>query len=435
MSGATFIEKLLHGVIVEWTPLGQVAEFYGGLSGKSKSDFSGGTSKYITYKNIFSNIAVDFNALESVNISPGEQQNAVGYGDVLFTGSSEIADEAGMSSAVTTRPSEPIYLNSFSLGVRFHEDIPLIPEFSKHLFRAKALRTEIARTASGVTRFNISKERLRKVRIPILSPDDPKRSIELQTQIAKILDVFTGLTAELTAALTAEHAARRKQYSYYRDRLLQFEGNGTEWKALGDIGKFIRGKRFTKADFADDGVSAIHYGEIYTRYGVWTDHAVSKIRADMESSLRYARPNDVVITAVGETVEDVGKAVAWIGDSNVAIHDDSYAFRHSLNPKYIAYAMQTAAFIDEKAKHVSRGKVNRLLVDGVAKVRIPIPYPNDTEKSLAEQARIVAILDKFDAVTRSINEDLPREINLRRKQYEYYRDLLLTFPKPDEVVA
>lgn len=208
-----------------------------------------------------------------------------------------------------------------------------------------------------------------------------------------------------------------------------------EWKTLAEIGEFIRGKRFTKADYAEDGISAIHYGEIYTRYGVWTSHALSKVRFDMADSLRYAKPGDVIIAGVGETVDDVGKAVAWIGNEKVAIHDDSYAFRHSMNPKFISYVMQTAAFIDEKAKHVSRGKVNRLLINGIEKVRIPIPYPDDAEKSLAEQARIVAILDKFDALTNSISEGLPREIALRQKQYEYYRDLLLSFPKPEKVVA
>jgi type I restriction enzyme S subunit len=150
----------------------------------------------------------------------------------------------------------------------------------------------------------------------------------------------------------------------------------------------------------------------------------------MAGALRYAAPGDVVMAGVGETVEEVGKAVAWLGDEKVAIHDDSYAFRHSMNPKFISYVMQAAVFIDEKAKHVSRGKINRLLINGIAKVRIPIPYPNDTEKSLAEQARIVAILDKFDALTHSLTEGLPREIELRQKQYEYYRDLLLSFPKP-----
>jgi type I restriction enzyme S subunit len=217
--------------------------------------------------------------------------------------------------------------------------------------------------------------------------------------------------------------------------LLRFEDGEVEWKPLNEIGKFIRGKRFTKADFVEDGISAIHYGEIYTRYGAWTDHAVSQVRSDLEGSLRYAQPGDVVITGVGETVEDVGKAVAWVGDGDVAIHDDSYAFRHSMNPKYISYAMQTAAFIDEKAKHVSRGKVNRLLVDGVAKVRIPIPHPGDIEKSLVEQARIVSILDKFNALTNSITDGLPREIELRQKQYEHYRNLLLSFPKPEEAAT
>ena len=143
----------------------------------------------------------------------------------------------------------------------------------------------------------------------------------------------------------------------------------------------------------------------------------------------------MIVASVGETIEDVGKAVAWLGKGKVAIHDDSYAIRHSLNPKYLSYCLQTEDFISEKAKHISRGKVKRLLIDGISKVRIPIPYPNDYEKSLAEQMRIVTILDKFDALTNSITEGLPREIELRQKQYEYYLDLLLSFPKPEEAAV
>jgi type I restriction enzyme S subunit len=182
----------------------------------------------------------------------------------------------------------------------------------------------------------------------------------------------------------------------------------------------------------DDGIPAIHYGEIYTHYGVAASHTLSQVRAEMAASLCYAEPGDVVMTGVGETVEDVGKAVAWIGSEKVAIHDDSWAFRHSINPKFVSYVMQTTAFINEKAKHVSSGKVNRLLINGIKKVPIPIPYPNDPKKSLEEQAHIVAILDKFDTLTHSISEGLPHEIAWRQKQYEYYRDLLLTFPKKEE---
>jgi type I restriction enzyme S subunit len=156
----------------------------------------------------------------------------------------------------------------------------------------------------------------------------------------------------------------------------------------------------------------------------------------MAGSLRYAEPGDVVLAGVGETVEDVGKAVAWLGAQSVAIHDDSYAFRHLMNPKYVSYAMQTASFNSQKTKHVSSGKVKRILIEGFKKeVRIPVPYPDDHVRSLAEQARIVAILDKFDTLTNSISGGLPREIELRQKQYEYYRDLLLSFPKPEETVA
>lgn len=268
-------------------------------------------------------------------------------------------------------------------------------------------------------------------KIPIPCPDSPEKSLAIQAEIVRILDAFTELTAELTTELTA----RKRQYHYYRDHLLRFEGREVEWKTLGEIGEFIRGKRFTKADYAEDGISAIHYGEIYTRYGAWTAETFSKVRRELAGSLRYAKRGDVVIAGVGETVEDVGKAVAWIGEQDIAIHDDSYAFRHSMNPKFISYAMQTATFISEKAKHVSRGKVNRLLIDGMAKVRVPIPYPGDARKSLAEQARIVAILDKFDTLTNSLSEGLPREISQRKQQYAYYRNLLLSFPKPEEVAV
>src|SRR5690554_2030591 len=163
----SYIEKLLEGVEVEWKTLGEVAEIYGGLTGKSKPDFENGNAKYIPYKNIFGNIEVNFNNLESVNISLGEKQNAIKYGDVLFTGSSEIAEEAGMSSSVTINLNEEIYLNSFSFGLRFNSDIEMTPEFSKYLFRSRFMRKEIARTANGVTRYNISKARFKKLQIPI----------------------------------------------------------------------------------------------------------------------------------------------------------------------------------------------------------------------------------------------------------------------------
>src|SRR5690606_19485482 len=112
--------------------------------------------------------------------------------------------------------------------------------------------------------------------IPIPCPENPEKSLEIQAEIVRILDAFTAGTAELTAKLTAELSMRQMQYNYYRDKLLSFEGGDVEWKPLGEIGTFIRGKRFTKADYVEEGVSVIHYGEIYTQYGTFTTKAFSK---------------------------------------------------------------------------------------------------------------------------------------------------------------
>jgi type I restriction enzyme S subunit len=189
---------------------------------------------------------------------------------------------------------------------------------------------------------------------------------------------------------------------------------------LNEVGRFIRGRRFTKDDIVKDGIPSIHYGEIYTEYGVATSSTVSHVRTNMAQQLRYAQTNDVVIAAVGETVEDVGKAVAWLGDEDVAIHDDCFLFRHPMNPKFVSYYFQTEDFHAQKNKYVARAKVKRLSGENLGKIKIPVP-------PLDEQRRIVAILDKFDALVNDLSTGLPAEITARRKQYEHYRDRLLTF--------
>ena len=191
---------------------------------------------------------------------------------------------------------------------------------------------------------------------------------------------------------------------------------------MGDVGEFTRGRRFTKDDVVAEGLGSIHYGEIYTRYGVFTDRALSHVRRELAPNLRFAKTGDVVIAAVGETVEDVCKAVAWLGEDDVAIHDDCFAYRHSLNPKFVSYYFQTGVFHAEKAKHVARAKVKRISGKSLAQLRIPVP-------PLEEQERIVGVLDDFNALVNDLSIGLPAEIHARRQQYEHYRDRLLTFEK------
>ncbi len=427
----TYIDKLIKELCpegVKHDTLDNLGETYSGLSGKTKADFSNGNARYISYKNIYNNLAIDLVCNDFVQVKLNEKQNALRLGDVLFTGSSETHNEVGMSSVVTEEPAEAIYLNSFCFGFRFNDNSLMLPSFSKYIFRSNEVRRQIVKSASGVTRINVSKKRFLRTRVPIL----PR---EIQNEIAKILDGFTALEAELKAELEA----RRQQYHYYRDALLTL-GNASAaskqvligWKPLGEIGTFIRGRRFTKEDYASDGIPCIHYGDIYTQYGVTAKSTVSHVRSSMKPELKYAAPGDVVIAGVGETVEDVGKAVAWLGDGDVAIHDDCCALQHSQNPTYIAYCFQLSAFHAEKQKYVARGKVKRVGSKNLAKVSIPIPYPDDPRKSREEQDRIVAILDKFDALVNDLTDGIPAEIKARRKQYEYYRDQLLTFPQTEE---
>lgn len=133
-----------------------------------------------------------------------------------------------------------------------------------------------------------------------------------------------------------------------------------------------------------------------------------------------AKPGDLVIATTSENEEDVCKAVAWLGTDDVAVSNDAYIYRHSLNPKYMSYFFSSELFQIQKKAFITGTKVLRVSGDNMAKIQIPVPSPE-------EQERIVAILDKFDALVNDITQGIPAEIETRRKQYEYYRDKLLSF--------
>ena len=147
------IEKLILNLCpkgVRFKTLGVLGDFYGGLSGKSKEDFSDGNAKYITYMNIASNIAVNTDINTLVKVDKEEHQNKIEYGDVLFTGSSETPDEVGISSVLTKKIDEPLYLNSFCFGFRLHDKNMFLPDFFKYLFRDDEIRKQIIKTATHI---------------------------------------------------------------------------------------------------------------------------------------------------------------------------------------------------------------------------------------------------------------------------------------------
>lgn len=196
--------------------------------------------------------------------------------------------------------------------------------------------------------------------------------------------------------------------------------DGVPFEALGDVGEFIRGRRFTKQDYVEVGLGAIHYGEIYTDYGTAATATRSFVRPELKSSLRLARPGDLVIAATGENLEDVCKAVAWVGDDDIAVHDDCYIFRHRLEPRYVSYFFQSSAFRDQKVRLASESKVVRVSGSNMARIEMPVP-------PLAVQLEIVKTLDDFAAFEAELERLLESELQARRTQYEHYRDSLLSF--------
>ncbi len=174
---------------------------------------------------------------------------------------------------------------------------------------------------------------------------------------------------------------------------------------LGDVGEFIRGNGLQKSDLTDEGAPAIHYGQLHTHYGVWTDSTKSFTAPTLAAKLRRARPGDLIIVTTSEDDAAVAKATAWIGDGEVAVSGDAYIYRHSLDPRYVAYFFQSDSFQMQKTRHVSGSKVRRISGVSLAKIRIPVP-------PLEVQREIVRILDQFT----QLQAELEAELEARRRQ-------------------
>ena len=213
-------------------------------------------------------------------------------------------------------------------------------------------------------------------------------------------------------------------------------GRQVEWVRLEKLGNLVRGNGLPKRDFTESGVPAIHYGQIYTYYGLSTNLTISFVSKETAKKLRKVDTGDVVITNTSENFEDVGKALVYLGEDQAVTGGHATIFKPSdmILGKYFAYFTQTAVFDKSKRKYAKGAKVIDVSAKDMAKIPIPIPCPDNPEKSLAIQAEIVRILDTFTELT----TELTTELAARKKQYNYYRDLLLNFPKSEpqtEIVA
>ena len=384
--------------------LKKIGTFYSGLSGKSKSDFSEGNALLVTYRNIFNNPVLNPAIKDTVVVGKDEKQNEVLWGDILITGSSETPADAGMSSVVLFNPQEKMYLNSFCFGFRLNDMNEALPSYIGHLLRSTSIRAAISKTAFGVTRFNVNRMRFADIEIP-LPP------LNIQKEIVSILDSFTSLIGKMKQ----EVEMRKKQMEYYREKLMAPQ---TNWKikTLGEIGTFTRGNGLQKSDFRVKGFPCVHYGQIHTYYNTCIYKTKSFCEEDLAKKLQKASYGDLLIATTSEDVKACCKAAVWFGAGDVAYSGDSFCYSHDQDPKYMAYLFQTEMFAKQKQKAATGAKVIRVSGESMASFSFAFP-------PLVQQRQIASILDSFETYI----SKLEKMIELRQKQYEYYREKLLTF--------
>jgi hypothetical protein len=372
-----YIARLLQDAEVVWKPLGEVAELKRGTTITKKTSNEG----------IYPVIS-------------GGQQPAYYIDQFNRDGETITIAGSGAYAGFVMYWNEPIFVgDAFSVKA---DEKQVLPRFIYHFLLSIQEKIHDLKSGGGVPHVYAKDVARFVIPLPPLS---------VQQEIVRILDKFTQLEAELDC--------RKRQYEYYRNKLLSYEGNEVEWKTLGEVGEIRMCKRILKEETSD-------YGEVpFYKIGTFGKEADAYISKELFNEYRskYNYPNvgDILISAsgtIGRTVIFDGKE-AYFQDSNIVWIENDEKKVHN---KYLFYCYQIAKW------NISEGgTILRLYNENLRKTLIPIPYPNNPKKSLEEQNRIVTILDKFDTLVNSISEGLPKEIALRRKQYEYYRERLLTF--------
>ena len=392
-----YIDKLLQGAEVEWKPLGEISTQISGMSGVSNKWASSGNCRFIDYLNAYKHIKIDIHQLPFATVNK-LNQTELRQGDILFTSASETPDECAISSVIEDKISSGIFLDDHLFGIRINEKYKGIIDssFLNYYFHSPDFRKTVNKAVRGVTRFYISKVAFMRLSIPI-----PPLSV--QRKLVEILDKFTELEAELEAELDC----RKRQYEYYRNKLLAFDMlntppeklNNLPVTTLEEVAEIKRGRRLVRKELSEKGRYAVFQNSM-TPLGFYDK---SNVGGDTTFIISAGAAGEVGYSSV-----------------NFWAADDIYYFIPitTICSKYLYHFLLTKQ--PTIKGQVRRASVPRLAKNAFAKIKIPLP-------PLSEQQRIVSILDKFDTLTSSIREGLPKEIELRRKQYEYYREQLLSF--------
>ena len=301
--------------------------------------------------------------------------------------------------------SEKFWAGGLCYPYRSNEESHLITKFIFQYLKKKEryiMDTLVMR--GGIPALN--KSDVDKILIPIPSFSEQQRIVD-------ILDTFNYSIENLKEQI----AKRRKQYEYYRDQLLKLDGKDEkEIHSWGEFSEMIKGDGVQKANFIEDGYGCIHYGQIYTHYGPFTYTTNRFISKEIFENAKKASKGDIIMTDTSENVEDICKSVAYLGEKEIAVSNHALIIKHNQEPKYLSYSTLTRSFFNQKRKYAYGVKVTGIKPDHLAQIKIYLP-------SISEQQRIVSIFDTFEACIANLEAQLAQ----REKQYDYYRNKLLTF--------
>lgn len=256
--------------------------------------------------------------------------------------------------------------------------------------------------------------------IPALNKQDiekfsiPVPPLSIQREIVRLLDCFT----ELTNNLTTELAARQKQYEYYRDYLIDELWDAPKVKLKDIATNMFRGAGIKRDEVTDEGIPCVRYGEIYTKYNTWFENCISHTDLKYVSSPKFFGHGDILFAITGESVEDISKSIAYLGNNQCLAGGDIVVMQHEQEPRYLAHALSTTTARLQKGKGKVKSKVVHSSIPSIESIEIPLP-------SIERQKDIADILDNFEILCNK--NGLVDEINARGKQYEYYRGKLLSF--------
>lgn len=397
MSSVDFLEKLLNGVTAEWKTLGELTLPTSNIKWKEVNR----SYKYIDLTSVSIETKEILETSEiNKKTAPSRAQKLVVKDDVLFA---------------TTRPTQLRYcligdehdgeVASTGYCVLRAETSKVLPKWIWHWMGSTAFKEYLEENQSGSAYPAVSDSKVKDFKIPIPCPGNPKKSLEIQTKIVCILDAFTELTTELSTELTA----RKKQYNYYREQLLSFEEDNVEWQMLGVLAENLDSMRKPITSGLRDPGDIPYYGASgivdYVKDYIF-DCDLLLVSEDGANLL--ARNTPIAFSICGKS---------WVNNHAHVLKFNTYAER-----KYVEYYLNSINL----TPYISGAAQPKLNKKSLESIRIPNPSPEDKK-------RIVEILDKFDALTGSVSDGLPREIELRQKQYEHYRDLLLSFSKSETV--